>query len=69
MGVTGEQAADLIVVSDVQDLILRAWRDKRPDVGGVGAGVCVKGGAGVVGPSAGRSHPEMCSHPGQSLSH
>lgn len=33
MGVAGEQAADLIVVSDIQDLILRAWRDKSPDVG------------------------------------
>lgn len=33
MGVAGEQAADLIVVSNIQDLILRAWRDKSPDVG------------------------------------
>ena len=33
MGVAGEQAAYLIVVSDIQDLILRAWRDKSPDVG------------------------------------
>lgn len=37
MGVAGEQAADLIVVSDIQDLILRAWRDKSPDVGGDGS--------------------------------
>lgn len=28
MGVAGEQAADLIVVSDIQDLILRAWRTR-----------------------------------------
>lgn len=33
MGVTGEQAADLIVVGDVEDLILRAWTGKRPGVG------------------------------------
>lgn len=30
--VTGEQAADLIVVSNVQDLIFRAWRGERSDV-------------------------------------
>lgn len=43
MRVAGEQAADLVVVSNVQDLILRAWRDKSPDVGGgesAGAGGC-----------------------------
>lgn len=33
MGVTGEQAADLIVIGDVEDLILGAWTGERPGVG------------------------------------
>lgn len=32
MGVPGEQAADLIVISNVQDLVLRAWKGNRLDV-------------------------------------
>lgn len=33
MGVPREQAADLIVISNVQDLVLRAWRNKRSGLG------------------------------------
>lgn len=48
MGVAGEQAADLIVVGDVEDLILRACRGKRPAVGSgePGSGEAEAGGRG-----------------------
>lgn len=62
MGVTGEQAADLIVIGDVEDLILRAWMGKRP---GVGCGKRQRWEArlGDAGPAAGTgsllSFPEL----------
>lgn len=64
--VTGEQAADLIVISNVQDLIFRAWRGERSDVRcGERQGQEARPGRqgwGAVGPSLGRNVPETCSY-------
>lgn len=68
MGVTGEQAADLIVVSNVQDLILRACRGKRSDVRRGEAGARGQG-WGLLGLVLGGAHPRCAPLPNPPLAH